>query len=160
MSPILYEPRSVFSGVRRKLNKEPGKAAVHSCDDGSQTVLQAGQYCSVSKDSRRRANRREGQGRIYGAIIEQMLESLTLTGIQIRKLGWSQLPQTCGAVAHLIAKRDTKGEESCMWRTSLRTNHMWSFPHVSPDPYCRSIHVQKPYSVATLTPQAVDDNRP
>ena len=80
MSPILYEPRSVFSGVRKNLNKEPGKAAVHSCDDGSQTVLQAGQYCTVSKDSRRRANRREGQGRIYGAIIEQMLESLTLTG--------------------------------------------------------------------------------
>jgi hypothetical protein len=159
MSPILYEPRSVFSGVRRKLNKEPGKAAVCSIDDGSQTVLQAGQHCTVSEDSRRRVNRREGGAHLQ-CQRREVLESLASRGIQICKVGLSQLPQTVVMVPHLLAKRDTKGEESCMWRTSLRTNHMWSFPHVSPDLYCRSIHVQKPYSVTTLTPQAVDANRP
>jgi hypothetical protein len=97
---------------------------------------------------------------IYSAQRREVLESLASRGIQICKVGLSQLPQTVVMVPHLLAKRDTKGEESCMWRTSLRTNHMWSFPHVSPDLYCRSIHVQKPYSVTTLTPQAVDANRP
>ena len=148
----------MFSGVRRNLNKEPGKAAVHSRNDGSQTVLQAGQYCTVSKDSRKTGQPPGRSGAHLRCHHRANARKPHVDGI--RKLGWPQLPQTVAIVPHLFAKRDTKGEESCMWRTSLRTHHVWSFPHVSPDPYCRSIHVQKPYSVATLTPQAVDDNRP
>ena len=47
-----------------------------------------------------------------------------------------------------------------MWRTSLRAHDIWRFPHASPDSNCRSIHVQKPYLLATLTAQAVDADRP
>ena len=46
-----------------------------------------------------------------------------------------------------------------MWRTSLGANHIWGFPHTSPDPDRRSIHVQKPYLLAALTPEAVDADR-
>ena len=96
MSPILYEPRSVFSGVRRKLNKEPGEAAAHSCNDGSQTVLQAGQYCTVSKDSRKTGQPPGRSGAHLRCHHRANARKPHVDGI--RKLGWPQLPQTVAMV--------------------------------------------------------------
>lgn len=47
-----------------------------------------------------------------------------------------------------------------MWRTSLRSNYVGIFAHLSPNPNRRSIHVEESYLLAAFSAETVDADGP
>jgi len=139
MPPILYEPRSVFSGVRRRVKQEyPQFTIVMIPAKPITRLVNFEQFLAIPSS----------------------YKVFTLKGTEIHELGSSLRHRRPAAVALSFAIWNTKREERRVWRTSLRTHNVWRFPHASPDSNCRSIHVQEPYLFAALTSYAVDADRP
>jgi hypothetical protein len=60
------------------------------------------------------------------------------------------------SLPRLRRKWDTEGEESCARRANSCTDDSGCFPHLFPDPNCRSIHKKQSYLLTAFSAETVD----